>query len=301
MSVPSIVQRRPGEVQESSRIEELTRPRGARASSNLGSAAARPAPVAAPAPTPSPATQPSPTTTAAAQPAPVTAAASQAPVAAPMPQTPPALQPAVRQVASELPVGQDQSTLAQVFAANVVAQTSRSYPEAKGTVFQAPSAPPIAQWGAAIPPIVRDTYNAALNESAPAQLGNGTNGSNGALQFAPGAPSAVVHFGHGSASLSGKARQELRAFAAAAKARDGFIRVVGHASQRTGDMPYSRHKAANFNMSMDRANAVARELRKQGVAPQRILVEARGDEDPIYFEFMPNGEAQNRRAEVFLQ
>jgi len=307
MSVPSIVQRRPDEVPQSSRIEELTRPPGSSASTSTttsssyaSTTASAPSPAPAPVAAPAPATTTAMATTAAAATTATNGAAKSVAqpghVAAATAPAPPPVTPATMQVAAKLPVGQDQSTLAQVFAANVVAQSSRSFPDAKGTVFQAPSAPPISQWGAAIPPIVRDTYNAALNESAPATAAGAP-----LPQFAPGAPATVVHFGHGSASVDAKGRRLLRQFAAEAKQSGGFVRVVGHASQRTGDMPYSRHKATNFNLSVDRANAVAKELRKQGVPSQRILVEARGDQDPLYFEFMPNGEAQNRRVEVFLQ
>jgi flagellar motor protein MotB len=38
-----------------------------------------------------------------------------------------------------------------------------------------------------------------------------------------------------------------------------------------------------------------------GVERADIQVEARGDRDPVYHEFMPTGEAGNRRAEVFVQ
>jgi len=37
------------------------------------------------------------------------------------------------------------------------------------------------------------------------------------------------------------------------------------------------------------------------VPRENIIVEAKGDEDPVFFEFMPNGEAYNRRVEIYLQ
>ena len=33
----------------------------------------------------------------------------------------------------------------------------------------------------------------------------------------------------------------------------------------------------------------------------RVLVEAVGDSQPVYYESMPEGEAGNRRAEIFFQ
>ena len=46
---------------------------------------------------------------------------------------------------------------------------------------------------------------------------------------------------------------------------------------------------------------MAQQLARAGVNPQNILVEAVGDNQPIYYEFMPNGEAENRRVEIFLE
>ena len=81
----------------------------------------------------------------------------------------------------------------------------------------------------------------------------------------------------------------------------GFIRVVGHASSRTKNLPVDKHKLVNFWISMDRAQAVARALMRAGVAPNAIVVEARSDGEPMFFESMPAGEALNRRAEVYLE
>ncbi len=111
----------------------------------------------------------------------------------------------------------------------------------------------------------------------------------------------TVKFGHGAAVLSGRAKQQLRSFASMANGHPGMVRVVGHASRRTGDMSYGRHIAANFNVSIDRANAVARELTRLGVEPSRLLVEAVGDSQPRYHESMPSGESENRRVEIFLE
>ena len=85
------------------------------------------------------------------------------------------------------------------------------------------------------------------------------------------------------------------------KGQGRILYVVGHASQRTGDMDYAKHKLVNFNVSLDRANKVAGELRRLGVASAKIVVEAKGDSEPLYFEFMPDGEAKNRRVEVFIR
>jgi outer membrane protein OmpA-like peptidoglycan-associated protein len=46
---------------------------------------------------------------------------------------------------------------------------------------------------------------------------------------------------------------------------------------------------------------VAQELIHDGVPASRVLVDAVGDSQPIYYESMPQGEEGNRRAEIFVQ
>ena len=81
----------------------------------------------------------------------------------------------------------------------------------------------------------------------------------------------------------------------------GHVRVVGHASARTGNKTPERHQVANFDMSLKRASAVAAALVALGVDQSMITSEARGDLQPVYHKFMPNGEAGNRRAEIYLE
>ena len=57
----------------------------------------------------------------------------------------------------------------------------------------------------------------------------------------------------------------------------------------------------NFKVSVDRADAVARELIRLGVKKRELVVDAMSDAQPVYFEFMPTGEAGNRRAEIYLE
>jgi outer membrane protein OmpA-like peptidoglycan-associated protein len=66
-------------------------------------------------------------------------------------------------------------------------------------------------------------------------------------------------------------------------------------------MPLEKHLEVIFNKSQDRANAVAKEIIKEGVPASRVLVEAVGDSQPVYYESMPQGEDGNRRAEIYLQ
>jgi outer membrane protein OmpA-like peptidoglycan-associated protein len=116
-------------------------------------------------------------------------------------------------------------------------------------------------------------------------------------------PTAVVYFPGDGVKLSKAAHAEVRAAVTAFKADggQGTIRVVGHASSRTPNMPVEKHLETIFSKSQERANAVAQELIHQGVPAAKILIDAVGDSQPIYYESMPKGEDGNRRAEIFVQ
>lgn len=111
---------------------------------------------------------------------------------------------------------------------------------------------------------------------------------------------ATVPFGHGSAHLSAADMAALRQVAQQYKKQGGVVTVVGHASSRTGEMPAVAHKIANFDVSVRRAEVVARALIKQGIPAKALYVGAVSDAEPVYREVMPSGEAYNRRTEVFL-
>jgi len=111
---------------------------------------------------------------------------------------------------------------------------------------------------------------------------------------------AVIYFGHGSTGLNGQDRQVLRQVARIQQQRGGRLRVVGHASHRTATMSPVQHRIVNLDVSMARAEQVADALASFGVPRENIQVEARADSEPVYFEYMPTGEAGNRRAEVYL-
>lgn len=112
---------------------------------------------------------------------------------------------------------------------------------------------------------------------------------------------AVIYFGHGSAGLDSRDRQVLRDVAGIQRQRGGTLRVVGHASGRAAAKNALRRRLSNFEMSLRRAEAVAEALEDMGVPGERIVVEARSANEPVYQETAPSGEAGNRRAEIFLQ
>lgn len=203
--------------------------------------------------------------------------------------------------------------------------TTTSIPRSN-SAFEASSAPALTQEALeAAGPIVSSRYGAAgastgsadpedpveVNLDALRGLGPGASlapsqaapsGAVYANQGGPGnIPPYVVSFAHGSTGLNAEDRQKIAAAAASAAAYNGIVRVVGHASSRTGDLGVGDHLLANFNVSMKRANAVANELIRAGVEPSRVVVEAKGDAVPVYYESMPAGEAGNRRAEIFIE
>ena len=116
------------------------------------------------------------------------------------------------------------------------------------------------------------------------------------------APTAVIYFPGDGTSLSTAARAQIRAAVTAFKANggQGTVRVIGHASSRTADMSVEKHLETIFDKSQARANAVAQELIHDGIPASRVMIEAVGDSQPVYYESMPKGEDGNRRAEIFL-
>ncbi len=136
-------------------------------------------------------------------------------------------------------------------------------------------------------------------------LGGGTQGATyGQTGYygygAAGEPVALIFFQHGSATLSSDDRNVIHDVAELQKARGGVIQIVGHASMRTGTVDPATHDEANFDMSLARANAVADALLREGVNPANVQVAAAGSTEPEYYEFIPTGEAGNRRAEIYL-
>jgi len=112
---------------------------------------------------------------------------------------------------------------------------------------------------------------------------------------------ATIMFGNGSSKLSARDRSILANVRKIQQERGGRLRVIGHASSRTRNTDPVRHKMINFKVSAARADAVVNELLKQGLDKASLQVDAVSDSTPVYFEFMPTGEAGNRRAEIYLE
>jgi len=153
-----------------------------------------------------------------------------------------------------------------------------------------------------------------LAEGGPETMSGAVVANLDAIQSAPNTPSvyasavglpatAVIFFPGDTDFLNGEARAQVKSAAEQFKARggQGLVRVVGHSSSRTPNMPLARHLEVIFQKSQARANAVAQELIREGVPANKVLVDAVGDSQPVYYESMPKGEDGNRRAEIFIQ
>lgn len=110
-----------------------------------------------------------------------------------------------------------------------------------------------------------------------------------------------VFFANGSSVLSPEARRKLLAIALRAQQSRAFVHVVGHASERTGEIDPVRHQLINFEMSWLRAAAAGDTIQKAGIPWERLIVEARSDQEPLCAEIMPSGEAANRRVAIYLE
>ena len=166
---------------------------------------------------------------------------------------------------------------------------------------QQPPAPPPSypQVAAAYPPANPTPGAAPLG-------GDGFSAGQAAPANQPAAASGqlvgLIYFGHGSAGLDDNDRQVLRRIAAIQQQAGGRpIRVVGHSSSRTNVIDPVKHRMANLAISKKRAESVARELMRLGLAQGQVAVVAKADSQPVYHEFMPTGEAGNRRVEIFIE
>lgn len=164
---------------------------------------------------------------------------------------------------------------------------------------------------------VTDTFSQSLAQSSartlPSNLAQatlqpssvaGTPGTPGAAGL-PGSRTllAVIRFGNGDTGLGNDDRTLLRRVAEYYKGTaggNGSLAVVGFASSRTADMEPSAHRQLNYSLSQKRAETVAAELRRRGVAADRVRAEARADAAPVYYEAMPRAEDYNRRVEIYL-
>ena len=99
-------------------------------------------------------------------------------------------------------------------------------------------------------------------------------------------------FDSGSAVIKPQMRPVLDQFAQGLSPNQR-VTIVGHTDNVGGD-------ALNNRLSLDRASSVREYLRTQGIDPSRIMVNGRGETQPIATNDTAQGRAENRRVEVFL-
>jgi outer membrane protein OmpA-like peptidoglycan-associated protein len=262
---------------------------------------------------------------------------SAAPEAAPPPAAPPSAAAPVASAPMAPPPGAEPAVPAVPMTAG--AQMAMMNPSDAQLGFRPSSAPPLnpsmSQWVS--PPILahyRETAaqagSAGTSEPAvaavPAVSGRRGRGGMGGpamsgdvvanLDAIPGSPigraaamnggvppTQIIYFTGDTTNLSKSAIGQVHSAVAAFQAGGGAgtIKVVGHASSRTANMPVERHLEVIFQKSQARANAVAQALIRAGVPADKVQIEAVGDSQPIYYESMPKGEDGNRRAEIYVQ
>ena len=112
---------------------------------------------------------------------------------------------------------------------------------------------------------------------------------------------ASLYFKTGSARIGKGDHKKLREVAALQRKRNATLRIVGHASSRTRDLDPVTHQIVNFRISVDRAHAVARELMRLGVPAGKLNIGAKSDQERVFYEFMPAGETENQRTEIYIE
>jgi outer membrane protein OmpA-like peptidoglycan-associated protein len=146
---------------------------------------------------------------------------------------------------------------------------------------------------------------AAAQAAAPADPSTGSDSASRLISSPTGTPGnevkvATILFENDSHKLKALDKRILSAVVRLQRERGGQIRIVGHASSRTRNLTPINHKMVNFKISVNRANRIAAALVRLGVNKKNIQIAAVSDSEPAFYEFMPSGEAGNRRTEVYL-
>ncbi len=184
-----------------------------------------------------------------------------------------------------------------VFQKQLAASAATTTTLPASTQFQSYPVTPLNNSAVSVAPIIQDTYN------QPVALGYGNTAGTPQMQTGvaiAGDADAIIYFEVGSSRVGAGDMGKIRKIAAAQASTGGVVKVVGHASSRTRELPLDRHMMVNLRMSQERATNVVKALIGQGVASQNIVVESQSDSNPVTREAMPSDEAKNRRVEIFL-
>jgi outer membrane protein OmpA-like peptidoglycan-associated protein len=103
-----------------------------------------------------------------------------------------------------------------------------------------------------------------------------------------------VLFAYNQSELMPEARSQLDSLMAKLQSADVVsIKVIGHTDSQGSD-------AYNQKLSERRASSVAAYLLSQGVAPNKLTSEGRGESQPVADNDTEEGRAQNRRVELHI-
>jgi outer membrane protein OmpA-like peptidoglycan-associated protein len=187
-----------------------------------------------------------------------------------------------------------------VFQKQLAASAATTTTLPANTQFQSFPVSPLNNSAVSVAPIIQDTYNQPVALGFGASTGVGGGGFNTPQSGVRGTPAAILYFETGSSRVGQGDMNKLRGIAQAQQNSGATVKVVGHASSRTRELPLDRHMMVNLRMSQERSTNVVQTLIKLGVPSQKIVVEARSDSEPLTREAMPSDEAKNRRTEIFL-
>jgi type VI secretion system protein ImpK len=109
----------------------------------------------------------------------------------------------------------------------------------------------------------------------------------------------VLLFDPGSATVLAGFKPVAERIAKTLESEDGFIKIVGH----TDNTPISRNNVrfpSNYQLSIERAKAVAALFRPLLTKPDRLQIDGKGETAPIDDNKTTDGRARNRRVEILI-
>jgi len=103
-----------------------------------------------------------------------------------------------------------------------------------------------------------------------------------------------VSFDTGRADIKSNLRPILDQFASGLSSQPNTeVRIIGHTDNVGSD-------AVNNPLSLQRARSTRDYLAARGVSPSRVMIEGRGEREPVATNASLEGRAMNRRVEIFL-
>lgn len=112
---------------------------------------------------------------------------------------------------------------------------------------------------------------------------------------------ARIFFDANSTSFNSKYDKDLELIITAAKQYESArIQIEGNCATLFDDNKSKGQKSTNYNLSLIRAERVAKYLKDKGISADRLVVVANGSDKPIKDNNTPAGREYNRRVDVFF-